>query len=223
MPRPSNRGGGGTGSGGRSGCAGGAGARSRGGAGGARSGAGSGSGGGALSEEQQRRRTLYDQAEDDTRRLMYAAGDVAKEQQLPETVEAVMAVTERFVRELAGRMARRNRTHTLGGSRVGVLKDADDVVFLLRRDRRLHDRAVYLLRARQRKRSMVGKNGVNISSLAALGIDDDEGGDDEDDDEDDEENEEEEDEDEEQGRGRGRGRGRGARGGRRDADPLSML
>ena len=153
---------------------------------------------------------------------MYAAGDVAKEQQLPETVEAVMAVTERFVRELAGRMARRNRTHTLGGSRVGVLKDADDVVFLLRRDRRLHDRAVYLLEARQRKRSMVSKNGMNITSLAALGNDDD---DDDDEDEDDEEEEEDEDgdEDNDQGRGRGRGRGRAGRGSRKDVDPLSML
>lgn len=222
MPRPSNRGGGGgSGGAGKSGGGGasGGGARSRGGAGGARSGAGSGSGGGALSEEQQRRRSQYEQAEDDTRRLMYAAGDVGKEQQLPETVEAVMAATERFVRELAGRMARRNRTHTLGGGRVGVLKDADDVVFLLRRDRRLHERAVYLLEARQRKRSMVGKNGTNIASLAALGVDDN---DDDDDDEDDDEDEEDEDEDE-QGRGKGRGRGRGGRGNRKDLDPLAML
>lgn len=180
MPRPSNRGGGAGGRGGGGGTAG-AGVRSRGGAGGMRGG-GVG-GGGALNEEQQRRRNLYEQAEDYTRGLMYVAGDVEREQQLPETVEAVMAVTERFVRELAGRMARRNRTHTLGGSRVGVLKDADDILFLLQRDRRMHDRAVYLLKAKQREKSIKAGLSGDIKTFAAYGQDDD-----------DEEEEEEEDE-----------------------------
>ena len=116
----------------------------------------------AVLEEKHQRLKVYEGAVEETKRLMYAAGDVPAAAQLPETVSAVMAATEQYMRELTARLVRRHRTHAQGssGARAGITRDLDSVLFLLHRDRRAHERALYLLDAKERADKASKQQGI---------------------------------------------------------------
>ena len=109
---------------------------------------------------------MYEAAAEDTKRLMYAAGDVPQSEQLPETTGVVMAATELYVRELVARLVRRTRTHVIGTGHRSGQRELDALLFLLHRDRRAHDRVEYLLHEHEkahdlRKRIKGGAEGLD--------------------------------------------------------------
>ena len=127
-------------------------------------------------DNRKQRQQMMDRAIDATKQLMYSAGDVEADRQLPETVDAVMGATERYIRELVSRMAQRNSTCYLGGSRASVLKDTDDLIYLLHRDRRALQRAQYLMDSKKQIRDMKKDASVSKATLVQLGeagLDDD--------------------------------------------------
>ena len=117
---------------------------------------------------KQQRQKIYEAAMEDTKRLMYAAGDVVPEKQLPETVSAVMAATQQYMRELTVRLAQRHLTRSqIVMQRSSITRDTDGLLFLLHRDRRAYERLTYLLERSaeiDKARSM-----QSISQMALLG------------------------------------------------------